>query len=231
MTCCHCQGVEQMFDDKMARRQLKHYRRKGPAKGTRQLLEAVAAAGVGGHTFIDVGGGIGAIQHDLMGRGAAGGTNADASPAYLAAARAEAESRGYADRMRYIDGDFVERAPELEPADIVTLDRVVCCYPDMPAMLGAAAPLARRTLGLIIPRGTRFIRAGVGLVNFIQRLRRHPFRVFVHDPAEVEAVLNRHGMSRRHLREGMVWRVMVFRRQNGAGPPGAVASQEESVRP
>ncbi len=80
-------------------------------------------------------------------------------------------------------------------------------------MLGAAAPLARRTLGLIIPRGTRFIRAGVGLVNFIQRLRRHPFRVFVHDPAEVESVLERHGMSRRHLREGLVWRVMVFGRR------------------
>ena len=231
MTCCHCQGVQQMFDDKMARRQLKHYRRKGPAKATRQLLEAVTAAGVGGHTFIDIGGGIGAIQHDLMDRGAVGGTSADASPAYLAAARAEAEVRGYADRVRYIGGDFVERADELEPADIVTLDRVVCCYPDMPAMLGSAAPLARRTLGLIIPRGTRFIRAGVGLVNFIQRLRRHPFRVFVHDPDEVEAVLEGHGMSRRHLREGMVWRVMVFGRQNGAGLPGGVASQEESVRP
>ena len=212
MTCCHCQGVEQMFDTKMARRQLRHYRRKGSAKATRQLLEAIGRDGVEGCTFIDIGGGIGAIQHDFMDRGAAGGTSADASPAYLAAARAEAESRGYADRVRYIDGDFVERAPELDPADIVTLDRVVCCYPDMPAMLGAAAPLARRTLGLIIPRGTRFIRAGVGLVNLIQRLRRHPFRVFVHDPAEVEAVLGRHGMARRYLRDGMIWRVMVFRR-------------------
>ncbi|MCY4397729.1 MAG: class I SAM-dependent methyltransferase [Gemmatimonadetes bacterium] len=213
MTCCHCKGVEQMFDDRMARRQLRHYRRKGPAKATRQLLEAVAAAGVGGRTFIDVGGGIGAIQHDFMDRGALGGISADASPAYLATARAEAEVRGFAGRMRYIGGDFVERASELEPADIVTLDRVVCCYPDMPAMLGAAASLARGTLALIIPRGTRFIRAGVALVNFVQRLRRHPFRVFVHDPDEVERVLQGHGMSRRHLREGMVWRVMVFRRQ------------------
>ena len=213
MTCAHCKGVEQMFDDKMARRQLRHYRRKGPAKATRQLLEAVAAAGVGGRTFIDVGGGIGAIQHDFMDRGAASGTSADASPAYLTAARTEAEARGFTGRMRYIEGDFVERADELEPADIVTLDRVVCCYPDMPALLGAAASLARGTLALIIPRGTRFIRAGVALVNVIQRLRRHPFRVFVHDPDEVEAVLEGHGMSRRHLREGMVWRVMVFRRR------------------
>ena len=129
MTCCQCQGIEQMFDDRMARRQLRHYRRKGPAKATRRLLEAIAAGGIGGRTFIDIGGGVGAIQHDLMGRGAASGTSADASPAYLAAARTEAEARGYANRMRYVDGDFVEQAGELEAADIVTLDRVVCCYP------------------------------------------------------------------------------------------------------
>lgn len=212
MTCCQCQGIEQMFDDRMARRQLRHYRRKGPAKATRRLLEAIAAGGIGGRTFIDVGGGVGAIQHDLMGRGAARGTSADASPAYLAAARTEAEARGYASRMRYVDGDFVERAGELEAADIVTLDRVVCCYPDMPAMLGAAASLARCSVGLIIPRGTRLMRFGVGVANLIQRLRRHPFRIYVHDPDEVEAVLAEHGMSRRYLRDGLVWRVMVLGR-------------------
>ncbi len=212
MTCCQCQGIEQMFDDRMARRQLRQYRRKGPAKATRRLLEAIAAGGIGGRTFIDVGGGVGAIQHDLMGRGAARGTSADASPAYLAAARTEAEARGYASRMRYVDGDFVERAGELEAADIVTLDRVVCCYPDMPAMLGAAAALARSSVGLIIPRGTRLMRFGVGVANLIQRLRRHPFRIYVHDPDEVEAVLAEHGMSRRYLRDGLVWRVMVLGR-------------------
>ena len=143
---------------------------------------------------------------------AAGGTSADASPAYLAAARTEAEVRGYADRVTYFGGDFVERAAEIEPADLVTLDRVVCCYPDMPAMLGAAAPLTRRALGLVFPRGTRFIRSGDALVNLIQRLRRHPFRVFVHDPAEIEAVLKRHGLSQRYLRDGFLWRVVVFGR-------------------
>ena len=213
LTCCpQCQGIEQLFNDKMARRQLRQYRRKGPAKPTRWLLDAIAPGGVEGHTFIDIGGGVGAIQHALMDHGAAAGTSADASPAYLEAARAEAEARGYADRVRYIDGDFVERARELEPADIVTLDRVVCCYPDMPAMLGAAAPLAGRALGLVIPRGTAFVRAGVAIVNLIQRIRRHPFRIFVHDPGAVEAVVERHGLTKRYLRDGVIWRVVVFGR-------------------
>lgn len=213
MSCCaQCRGIEDMFGQRMAQRQLRQYRRKGPGAVTRRLIDAVAADGVEGRTFLDVGGGVGAIQHELMDRGADGGTSADASPAYLAAARAEAEARGYADRVTYLDGDFVERAAEIEPADMVTLDRVVCCYPDMPAMLGAAAPLARRALGLVLPRRIWFIRAGVTLVNLIQRLRRHPFRVFVHDPDEVAAVLKRHGLSRRYLRDGLLWRVVVFAR-------------------
>ena len=217
MTCRHCQGVARMFDDKMARRQLRRYRRKGSAKGTRQLVDAVAGEGVEGRTFLDIGGGVGAIQHDLMDRGAAGGTSADASPAYLAAARDEAEARGYADRIRYVEGDFVERAGEVDAADLVTLDRVVCCYPDMPALVGAAARLTRRTLGLVMPRGTRFMRAGVAIVNLFQRLRRHPFRVYVHDLDEVEAVLGERGLQRRYLRDGFVWRVAVFGRGGGGG--------------
>lgn len=32
-------------------------------------------------------------------------------------------------RFRY--GDFVSLAPDLETADLVTLDRVVCCYPEL----------------------------------------------------------------------------------------------------
>ena len=213
MTCCHCQGVARMFDEKMARRQLRHYRRKGPGKGTRELVDAVAGDGVEGRTFIDIGGGVGAIQHELMERGTAGGTSADASPAYLAAAKEEAEARGFAGRIRYVEGDFVERANEVGVADLVTLDRVVCCYPDMPALVGAAARLTRRTLGLVIPRGTRFMRGGVAIVNLFQRLRRHPFRVYVHDPGEVEAVLGEYGLQRRYVREGLVWRMAVYGRE------------------
>lgn len=208
--CAQCRGIEDMFDTKMAQRQLRRYRRKGPSKTTRQLIDAVAAGGIEGRTFLDVGGGVGAVQHELIDLGAAGGAGVDASPAYLAAARAEAEARGYADRVIYIGGDFVERAAQLAAADIVTLDRVVCCSPDVSAMLGAAAPLARRALGLVIPRRTRFVRYGAALVNLVQRLRRCPFRIFVHDPAEIEAVLRQHGLPRRYLHDGFVWRVAVF---------------------
>ncbi len=212
MVCSQCGGLERQFNDRHAKRNLRRFRREGPANATRWLIEAVADHGVAGRSFLDVGGGVGAVQHELMARGAAGGTNCDAAPAFLRAARSEAEARGYADCVRYVEGDVVERARELPAADFVTLDRVVCCYPDMPALLGAAAPLAKRSLGLVLPRGTRWIRLGIRLANLVQRLRRHPFRVFAHDPLEVETVVEGHGLAKRFERDGVLWRVLVFTR-------------------
>ena len=98
-------------------------------------------------------------------------------------------------------------------ADLVTLDRVVCCYPDMPALLGAAAPLAKRTLGLVMPRGGPLARFGVGLVNFVQRLQ--PASVPGLRPrtfAAVETVVESYGLAKRFERAGVVWRVAVFTR-------------------
>src|SRR5690606_33180807 len=115
---------------------------------------------------------------ELMRSGAARGTHADASPAYLAASRAEAERRGHAERIRYVAGDFLDVHEELPEADIVTLDRVVCCYPDMPGLIDASAAHARTALGVVYPLDAGWVRGVFRLINVIQRLRRHPFRVF-----------------------------------------------------
>jgi magnesium-protoporphyrin O-methyltransferase len=205
-------GVERFFDAKTARRQLRRYRKKGPEKDTRRLLAELTLHGVRGSTFLDVGGGVGAIQHELMAAGAAGGTSVDASPSYLAAAKAEAEARGYASRMRYLEGDLVDADMEIEPADFVTLDRVICCYHDMPALVDASAPRARRAYGLIYPRDTRLMKLAIAALNLLQRIRRHPFRVYVHATAAVEAQVESHGLTRSFRQQSLLWQVVVFSR-------------------
>ena len=178
---------------------------------TRALLQALLAEGVEGATFLEVGGGVGAIQHGLMDAGAARGTSVDASPAYLDAAREEAAARGHADKIRPIAGDMVEVQDDVEPADLVALDRVVCCYPDMPALVDASASKARRAYGLVYPRDTRLVRLGIGLVNLVQRLRRHPFRAYAHPTADVERRVRAHGLRRVFLKRSLIWQAVVFR--------------------
>lgn len=216
MTCSQCRGIELLFDDRTARRELARYRRRGPSRSTRNLVDLLHEQGVRGRTFLDIGGGIGAVQHELMAAGAAGGVHADASPAYLHISREEAKIRGHERNIDYAEGDFLEIAERIHAADFVTLDRVLCCYPNMVGLVDASAPKARLAYGLVYPRDTRIARWVFATVNFVQRLRRHPFRVFLHPTSDVEARVQRHGLHKRTVRRGLVWQVVVFDRPRTA---------------
>ena len=212
MSCCQCQGIQTMFGEAVAAKDLKRYRRKGPLKTTRILLGALRAEGVRGATLLDIGGGVGAISNALLDAGATRATVVDASPAYLQAAKTEAERQGHRDRITYRYGDFVEVAPEVPSADVVTLDRVICCYDEMEALVSTSAERAERLYGVVYPRDTWWDRLGVSLVNFACRARRNPFRVFVHSPAAVERVIRDKGLTRRFYRTTAIWQVAVFAR-------------------
>ena len=67
------------YNEKSAASELREYRQKGPIPSTRALIEALRAAGVEGATLLDIGGGIGAIQHELLDAGVARATSVDAS--------------------------------------------------------------------------------------------------------------------------------------------------------
>ena len=212
MSCCQCQGIEALFDERTARKDLKRYRSKGPLRTTRILLDALKAKGVAGATLLDIGGGVGAISNELLDAGAAGATVVDASPAYLEAAEAEAERQGHRDRIEYHHGDFVEVAPRIAPADIVTMDRVICCYDDMEALVSASASKARHLYGVVYPRDTWWDRLGVSIVNFACRMRRSPFRVFIHSPEAVDRLIRSQGLTRHFYRTTPIWQVIVYAR-------------------
>ena len=212
MSCPQCVGIDQLFNDDEARSELARLHRKGPRKTTRFLLEGVARAGVAGRTLLDVGGGVGAVHLGLLSAGAGRAVDVDASASLLRAARREAESRGLADRVTHRFGDFVEMASEIPPADIVTLDRVLCCYPDMEALLGQCARHATTTLAMVFPRDTRRGRCINWLLNLGYRIRRTPFRTFVHPRARIENVLRCAGLEPAFHRHTLFWQVEVYRR-------------------
>jgi magnesium-protoporphyrin O-methyltransferase len=212
MKCCQCQGIEKLFDEQMAAAELRDYHRKGPDKTTRILLDVLKAAGVSSKSLLDIGGGVGAIQHELVKAGVEQVTNVDASTAYLNSARREAARQGYANQTTYHHGDFVELAPQLEAADIVTLDRVICCYPDMAALVGLSAARARQFYGIIFPIDRWAFKLLRPLANGFFWLIRNPYRFFLHPTAAVEAVARQQGLTRRFHRRLFIWQVIVFER-------------------
>lgn len=212
MNGCQCKGVEMMFNQKSAVRELKQYRRKGPKRTTQMLIDALKTEGIEGMTLLDIGGGVGAIQHELLSAGVRSAANVDASAAYVAVAKEEAERRGHTGLVSYYHGDFIQLAPEIAPADIVTLDRVICCYDDMQALVGLSSARARNMYGLVYPRDTWWMKIWVVIENFLYWLIRNPFRSFVHPTERVEAVVRSSGLRRRLYLKTFLWQVVVYAR-------------------
>jgi magnesium-protoporphyrin O-methyltransferase len=213
MSCSQCQGIERMFGRRTAARELRRYRRKGPTGATRVLLDALVAEGVDGATLLDIGGGVGVIQHELLAAGAASALGVDAATAYLDAARGETERRGNTARVTALHGDFVELAPDVSQADVVTLDKVICCYPDARALVGLSAARAERLYGLVFPRESGLMRVAASIANAVMWLRRRPFRIFVHSTSEVDRIVCESGLEERSRRRaGLVWQVAVYAR-------------------
>jgi len=203
---------DRQFDARHAADHLRAYREKGPVGTTRALIDALAAGGVHGQTVLDIGGGVGAVHHELLHSGAATAVDVDASRAYIAVAREEAERQGHADRVHYLAGDFVALADAVDPADLVALDRVICCYEDMAALVGGSATLARRRYGLVYPRDSWLGRLGVAFLNAQLRLSRSSFRAYVHRTSEVDAILAAHGLVKVLHQTTLIWQIALYER-------------------
>lgn len=212
MPVCQCQGLEDLFNDQSVRRELRQYRRSGPAETTRLLTDELISQGVQGATLLDIGGGLGAIQHALLAAGAERAEDVDASRSYLMASREEAARRGLAERIRFIHGDLAALAGQVEPADIVTLDRVICCYDDMHSLVNASAGLSRRLLGLVYPRDTWWVRLAMRLLNFWMALQGSQYRAYLHPSREVEALVLAKGFKKQYYARRWYWQVAVYAR-------------------
>lgn len=217
MTSCHCCAADQQFDRRLAEGDLKRLHRHGPDATTKQLLAAIRERRLpAAPTLLDIGGGIGTIHHTLLEHGFAHATQVDASQAYLAVAAAEADRLGHLPRVTLTHADFRAAACTTAPADVVTLDRVVCCDPDFVQLLGAAADRARHLLAYSFPHGRWYTRLFVASINFWRWIRRRSFRAHVHPPEAMTRVIEGRGLRRCWQGGNWIWRVELFERPASA---------------
>lgn len=217
MPCCNGQDYDRMFDAKTAQKELRKYRKRGPTGETKRLLDAVTTAmrdfGIASFTHLDIGGGIGVLQHELVKRGATHTTAVDASRAYLELLEKGAQERGYIDRHVRLEGDFVQVAADVPTSTLVTLDKVICCYPDMPALVRASAGAAERLWAVVVPRDDLLVRLGSIAGNlWMRHVMRWSFQSFVHAHEDIDHVCESVGFKLHTVNRGMVWTVRVYAR-------------------
>lgn len=210
---CDCAAVRtataRHFDRKKAKGELASYRASGPRPTTRRMAAALVGQGAHGE-LLDVGAGIGVLSLELLKRGVAVATCVDLAGESIAVGREEAERQGLAARMSWREGDFVAVAETLPSADVVTLDRVVCCYPEWRPLLGGAACRARRFLALSHPRDRWYVKLIVQLMRLVFRLRGETFRPFVHPADAMDRLLRDAGLVPVHREHTLAWEVAVY---------------------
>ena len=201
-----------MFGDRFAARMAARYRKKGLDGTASRMVDLLVERGLHGATVLEIGGGLGEIGLELVRRGAASAINLELSPAYEAEAAALVAEAGLTSRVRRRLVDIAAEPDAVEPADIVVLHRVVCCYPDYAGLLGTAAEHTRDRMVFSFPPRNAVSRAVVATQNELLRLARREFRVFTHPPAAMFAVLADHGLHPTHAHRGAVWQIATATR-------------------
>jgi magnesium-protoporphyrin O-methyltransferase len=212
VTGCACDGCDAMFGEKGARRSVARYLKDGLGDEARLLADWAAEGGLEGASVLEVGGGVGQLQAELLRRGAAAGTVVELVAAYEPYAAELAAAAGVAERSSFVLADLTAGGGEVPAADVVVLRRVVCCSPRGIELLGAAAARTRRVLVASYPRRSWWVRAVVRAQNAVFALLRREFRAYVHDPAALEAAAREGGLTPTHHRRGLVWESVAFAR-------------------
>jgi len=211
-SCCPSRDYLRFFNKRFARRLANRYRKHGLDKTARKMVEFLRELGIEGASVLEIGGGVGEIEIELLKAGAARAQNLELSPAYEEQARTLVGQVGVQGRIDWRIHDLAQDPAAVEPADLVVLHRVVCCYPDYERLLGAAADHARRALVFSYPPRNALSRAFYGVFNLVMRLTQSSFRGFAHPPGAMLVVLEDHGLRRTYQRRSRIWQVAGLER-------------------
>jgi 2-polyprenyl-3-methyl-5-hydroxy-6-metoxy-1,4-benzoquinol methylase len=210
--CCDPEDYQSVFTGRFARRVARRYRKRGLNPTASRIVRFVTERGVQGATVLEIGGGVGEIQLELLRRGASHVTNLEISTHYEEEADRLLARSGLAGRVtrRFLD---IARSPDqVEPADVVVLHRVVCCYPEYEPLLAAAGSHARRVLVYSHPADNPVTKASIWSENCLRRLRGNAFRAYVHPPAAMIAAAEGEGLSTTYRHHAWDWEVVGLER-------------------
>ena len=212
MECCSEDLLEKQFDEEKVASRVNQYNSKGINKETKILIESLKSMGIDGCSLLDIGCGLGLIGAELLKSGIAKVNNIEASSSYLEAAKTESKKRNLTDKTSFTLGNFVDVAEQTSAADIVTLDKVICCYDEFEPLVKSSSDKALKLYGIIYPRDSWWTKAAIGIENLVRKIKGNTFRVFVYPTDKVDNLINEQGLQQVFYKAMMVWQIVIYSR-------------------
>jgi 2-polyprenyl-3-methyl-5-hydroxy-6-metoxy-1,4-benzoquinol methylase len=213
MDCCEPSGYRHLFNTKEADSKLKRYLKKGTNAVATRLIDSLVSDGIDEQTVIDVGCGIGVLYVELIEQGAKSATGVEISDGYATTASQLHELRGVTDKVTRLTLDFAEAGDAVRPADIVVLDRVVCCYLDWKKLLTSVSEHATGRVAFSFPRENFLSRLSLNLFNLWLRIRKVDFQAFVQPIDQMLALMESKGFTQTFTTNSLQWQGVIFERQ------------------
>ena len=221
MSCCTPTGYRTIFGPKTVDRDVRRYAKKGLVPSARWVFECLHTADITGRTVLEIGGGIGDLQIELLEAGAAHATNIELIDTYEDAAGTLIAERGLEQRIDRRISDFALDADAAPTADVVVMHRVVCCYPDPDTLIAAACEHSADQVAITVPNESWWVKLGFATMNTWLRVRRIGFQAYVHPVERMAAVAAIHGFHLTHKQRRRMWTSMMLARES-AGSAGGV---------
>ena len=213
MSCCcpHSKSGGRIFSF-FARSYRRRFIRNGFEPSQVQLMAGLDQADLKNATLLEVGSGVGYMHQVLLEQGAKSAVGIDLAPDMLKEAQQWANEKGLADRVEYIQGDFIELLDQVKPAEVTILDKVVCCYPHAELLINSSTAKTNRVYALTYPRSRWFIKVAIEIMAFFLKLGGSDFRAFVHNPEDIERWIIDVGFKKTYQKQTFIWLSQIYQK-------------------
>lgn len=191
------------------------YKREGLSKSSRILMNWLVEEGLSGKTLLDLGCGAGTFSVEALKNGASTSAGFDLAPEMIMAADSLAAEMGFGNRAKFNLGNAA--SSDLPASEMVVMDKVICCYPEVDSLLKNAASASREIIGFVVPRDDGLwkwpLRLAAKCGNLVQRLRRRKLNWFyIHSLKPIDGMLSQEGFMKERKSASRMWLIFLYRK-------------------
>lgn len=211
MDCCST--FDSVFDDKIAKKDYKNYRKKGLNKQASLVVDFLKNK-IDEKEVLDIGCGIGFFGMELIKSGASNSLGIEISRNYLSYAEKLRNELKLDEKAQFQIVDFIEKGEEFKNFDVTVSDKVICCYPHLDKFIDSTTKRTKKYYGIIYPRYNFLIKFITIVLNTVIKIPKKfkGFKFYIRTYEEISDQIKKNNFKQIFDQKKGIWRVTIFER-------------------